>query len=184
MVRDRPALPRSAPWPPQAPIQMPAGTPGSLTSMPPLPSLPADLPSAQDAPGVSALPEPAAPAMPMPMPVATARALVAAVTGGPRADGATSAPADGIPATPPPVASPDEAAPPATSAAGTDIGAAPPVGAAPAGATAAAGGAPGAASSPQQLDELARRLYDPLASRLRAELLLDRERRGLRTDAW
>ncbi|MDN5768099.1 MAG: hypothetical protein L0H96_20500 [Humibacillus sp.] len=35
-----------------------------------------------------------------------------------------------------------------------------------------------------ELDELARRLYDPLASRLRAELLVDRERRGRRTDAW
>ena len=46
--------------------------------------------------------------------------------------------------------------------------------------TAAARPAPTA----QELDELARRLYDPLAARLRAELLIDRERRGQRTDAW
>ncbi|HZO65272.1 MAG TPA: hypothetical protein VFB74_09730 [Kribbellaceae bacterium] len=32
------------------------------------------------------------------------------------------------------------------------------------------------------LDELARRLYDPLTARLRAELWLDRERAGLVTD--
>ncbi len=35
-----------------------------------------------------------------------------------------------------------------------------------------------------ELDELASRLYEPIASRLRAELLIDRERRGQRTDAW
>jgi hypothetical protein len=34
------------------------------------------------------------------------------------------------------------------------------------------------------LDELARRLYDPLTARLRAELWLDRERAGLVTDRW
>lgn len=49
---------------------------------------------------------------------------------------------------------------------------------------AAAGGAPAvAATTPDQLEELARRLVAPLSRRLRAELLLDRERRGLRTDA-
>ncbi|WP_139142742.1 hypothetical protein [Humibacillus sp. DSM 29435] len=40
------------------------------------------------------------------------------------------------------------------------------------------------ATTAQELDELARRLYEPLASRLRTELLVDRERRGQRTDAW
>jgi hypothetical protein len=58
----------------------------------------------------------------------------------------------------------------------------PPAPAAPA-ATAPAAGAPGAAQSPDQLEELARRLVGPLARRLKAEMLLDRERRGLRTDA-
>lgn len=55
------------------------------------------------------------------------------------------------------------------------------------GATAAPPGGASAgqgAQSPQQLDELARRLYDPIAARLKAELLLDRERRGCRTDSW
>jgi hypothetical protein len=51
-------------------------------------------------------------------------------------------------------------------------------------ASGSAHGAGAAGTSTQEFDELARRLYDPLASRLRAELLLDRERRGLRTDAW
>jgi hypothetical protein len=35
---------------------------------------------------------------------------------------------------------------------------------------------------PEELDELAGRLYDRLRSRLRQELLLDRERAGLLTD--
>ncbi|MBB2924043.1 hypothetical protein [Cellulomonas cellasea] len=50
--------------------------------------------------------------------------------------------------------------------------------------------APGAASpttpeatSPEQLDALVRRLVGPLTRQLRADLLLDRERRGRRTDA-
>jgi hypothetical protein len=55
--------------------------------------------------------------------------------------------------------------------------------AAPAGAAAAtaAGAAPGLTASPD-LDELARRLFDPLTARLRAELRLDRERAGVTTD--
>lgn len=39
-----------------------------------------------------------------------------------------------------------------------------------------------AAAPTQNLDDLVRRLYDPLAARLRAELRLDRERAGLITD--
>ena len=35
-----------------------------------------------------------------------------------------------------------------------------------------------------EVDELARKLFEPLMTRLRAELLVERERRGLRTDAW
>jgi hypothetical protein len=45
---------------------------------------------------------------------------------------------------------------------------------------AAAGGA--AQASPEQLEELAKRLAGPLIRRIKAEMLLDRERRGLRTD--
>jgi hypothetical protein len=51
-------------------------------------------------------------------------------------------------------------------------------------ATAGPGGAPptaGAAAA--DLDEMARRLFEPLSARLRAELWLDRERAGLVTDA-
>ena len=40
------------------------------------------------------------------------------------------------------------------------------------------------AESSAQIDELARKLFDPLMLQLRAELLVDRERRGLRTDTW
>lgn len=64
---------------------------------------------------------------------------------------------------------------------------APPDGAArpvPGAATAPAGkqaaGAP--AATPEQLEELAKRLAGPLIRRIKAEMLLDRERRGLRTD--
>ncbi|ANJ25707.1 hypothetical protein [Agromyces aureus] len=53
------------------------------------------------------------------------------------------------------------------------------------GAAAAAGGGAGAGgidTSPAGLETLAARLYGPLARRLKAELLLDRERRGIRID--
>ncbi len=63
----------------------------------------------------------------------------------------------------------------------------PPVAGASAPAAAAAGGAstPAShASSPAGLEELALRLFDPLLVRLRADLLVERERRGLRTDTW
>jgi hypothetical protein len=46
---------------------------------------------------------------------------------------------------------------------------------------AAASGSP-AGATPEQLDELAKRLAGPLIRRIKAEMLLDRERRGLRTD--
>jgi len=41
-----------------------------------------------------------------------------------------------------------------------------------------AGGPPSAGAAASQLDELARRLYEPITARLRAELWLDRERTG------
>jgi hypothetical protein len=50
-------------------------------------------------------------------------------------------------------------------------------------APAAAAAAPTAGTSATDLDEMARRLYEPLSARLRAELWLDRERAGLVTDA-
>ena len=42
---------------------------------------------------------------------------------------------------------------------------------------------PAAGAAAAELDEMARRLYEPLSARLRAELWLDRERAGLVTDA-
>ncbi|WP_344809070.1 hypothetical protein [Microlunatus ginsengisoli] len=56
--------------------------------------------------------------------------------------------------------------------------------AAPASAAAPAGGAaaPGGPASGSDIEEMARRLYEPLSARLRAELWQDRERAGLLTD--
>jgi hypothetical protein len=48
---------------------------------------------------------------------------------------------------------------------------------------AGAAGAPGAAAAGADLDEMARRLFEPLSARLRTELWLDRERAGWMTDA-
>ncbi|WP_211879934.1 hypothetical protein [Pseudarthrobacter albicanus] len=58
-------------------------------------------------------------------------------------------------------------------------------GPAPQGAAARGAAAPGAAppATPDQLEDLAKRLAGPLIRRIKAEMLLDRERRGLRTDA-
>ena len=44
-----------------------------------------------------------------------------------------------------------------------------------------AGAAPGGATD---VEALAQRLFSPMLRRIKAELLLDRERRGMRTDAW
>jgi hypothetical protein len=41
---------------------------------------------------------------------------------------------------------------------------------------------PPAGAKPPDLDELARRLYEPLSARLKAELWLDRERAGVMSD--
>ncbi|WP_407922363.1 hypothetical protein, partial [Agromyces humi] len=49
-------------------------------------------------------------------------------------------------------------------------------------APAASGAASVDASSPEAIEKLAQRLYGPLVRRLKAELLLDRERRGIRID--
>jgi hypothetical protein len=70
-----------------------------------------------------------------------------------------------------------ESSPPASEPA-TDTSAAPPV-TTPVPPPAAGGG--GAAPS-ADLDEMARRLYEPLTARLRAELWLDRERAGVTSD--
>jgi hypothetical protein len=56
-------------------------------------------------------------------------------------------------------------------------GSAEPVGPAPAPALGAA-----AVPAAADLDEMARRLFEPLSARIRAELWLDRERAGLMTD--
>jgi len=92
--------------------------------------------------------------------------------------------------------SPDAAAPPAAapvtappevsgaSSAAEANGEEPPAGPTPAAPERLAGapGVPGAAT-PDQLEELAKRLAGPLIRRIKAEMLLDRERRGLRTDS-
>jgi hypothetical protein len=100
----------------------------------------------------------------------------------------------GTPATPLPTAGPTAAPPlpdppsPGTRDApatvdGTTVGGSA-VGGSAVGTPAPATGAPGSgtAGAPADLDELARRLFDPLSARLRAELRLDRERAGVHTD--
>jgi len=73
----------------------------------------------------------------------------------------------------PPAADPPGAAPVVARAGET---------AAPAGTSAGpAGAAPGGATD---VEALAQRLFHPMLRRMKAELLLDRERRGMRTDAW
>ena len=64
---------------------------------------------------------------------------------------------------------------------GTTAGAAGAAAQGPASRGAAASGTP-AGATPEQLEELAKRLTGPLIRRIKAEMLLDRERRGLRTD--
>jgi hypothetical protein len=58
----------------------------------------------------------------------------------------------------------------------------------PAAATGAAGsaspGQPTGSTSPTEIDNLVRRLYDPIVRRLKAELQLDRERAGRSLDLW
>ena len=58
--------------------------------------------------------------------------------------------------------------------------------AAPAAAAGSASGATpgGAAQGGEDVEALAQRLFPPMLRRLKNEFLLDRERRGMRTDAW
>jgi hypothetical protein len=49
---------------------------------------------------------------------------------------------------------------------------------------AATPGQPTGATSPTEIDNLVRRLYDPIVGRLKAELQLDRERAGRSLDLW
>lgn len=93
---------------------------------------------------------------------------------------------DGLPGTPdaaaPPEAAPAPAPPEVSSAAETDRHESP-AGPAPAAPERSAGASgPPSAPTPDQLEELAKRLAGPLIRRIKAEMLLDRERRGLRTD--
>jgi hypothetical protein len=67
----------------------------------------------------------------------------------------------------------DEATPPASGPA-SDTSSAPPL--------ATSAPPPAGGGSSVDLDEMARRLYEPLTARLRAELWLDRERAGVTSD--
>jgi hypothetical protein len=80
-------------------------------------------------------------------------------------------------------ADPDE--PATTSAPATTGPAATPDALGPAGAVGAViPGQPTGSNSPTEIDNLVRRLYDPLVRRLKAELQLDRERAGRSLDLW
>jgi hypothetical protein len=67
---------------------------------------------------------------------------------------------------------------PVEPAPGVETAAAPVIG------TSGAAGAAGRAGGKEDDEELVQRLFPPILRRLKSELLLDRERRGRRTDAW
>ncbi len=107
-------------------------------------------------------------AVPMPLPPVPAPTTVAV----------QARPTDDEPPTVAAPAPPPAADPPGTAAVVARAGepaATPGAAAAPAGA--AAGGA-------TDVEALAQQLFNPMLRRMKAELLLDRERRGMRTDAW
>jgi hypothetical protein len=122
------------------------------SSMPRVPSVPG-LPSAPSMPGLPSMP--AVPSMPN-LPTAPSMPAVPSMPD--------------LPAVPDLPSVPDlphvSALPPAAAGAAGAVGAA---------AGAVAGGLP-------SMDELVRRLFDPLAARIKAEIRLDRERAGLITD--
>lgn len=93
-----------------------------------------------------------------------------------------------MPVTPEPAAAPPETAPaPEMAATPPQMTAAPPEASAAApeaGGASAAAPAAQAAAAGQEPEELLKKLYDPLVRRLKAELWLDRERRGALTDRW
>jgi hypothetical protein len=112
--------------------------------------------------------------VPMPLPPVPAPTTVA-VQAMPTDDGPSRVPA----AAPPPAPDPPDPAPVVARAAEPAVSPGPPAG--PSGAAGAAGAAAGAATD---VEALAQRLFHPMLRRMKAELLLDRERRGMRTDAW
>lgn len=93
----------------------------------------------------------------------------AAETGASADDSTVERSADALPALAPMVIQREgDASPPAAARGGGDAG--------------GAAGATGAAGSEQQLDDLARKLYDKIGLRLRRELLVERERAGVLID--
>ncbi|MGW5151727.1 hypothetical protein [Rhodococcus koreensis] len=84
---------------------------------------------------------------------------------------------DDVPEDPPPVAQRQGEGPPPTESV-TDFGAPNASGSAPPASTAA----PPAGPASPNIDELASRLYEPIVTRIKTELWLDRERAGLLAD--
>ncbi len=163
-----------------APSTAPIFTPGSAATR-----------TASDAPATTPT-MPGPPAMPVaPAPAATPmvqRSFAAMFAGSSGSTGGTAgSPAAENPgfttvqlqpaSEPPPAATPESATAPAPEPMPEPT---PPPAAGAAAAT--AGAAPTAGAAAADLDEMARRLFEPLSARLRAELWLDRERAGLVTD--
>lgn len=157
------ALPGALPTPPGMP-SMP-----TLPSMPSLPSMPLAVPSMPSLPSV---PDPAAALGSLPGLAGVAGAAAGALPGG----------LPGLPGLGGPAEVPRDATEVAVPGAG---GGAPGGSAAPAAGGAAGAGSAGAdASTPEQIEALAGKLLNPMLRRIKSELLLDRERHGLRTDSW
>lgn len=103
-----------------------------------------------------------------------------------RAAGPAADPGPGSPAGAPAVQRAGEETFPATEATAASPGSVPTAaesGTAPAGPATAPAPAADEEMSQEQVDELAKRLVGPIVRRIKADMLLDRERRGLRIDA-
>jgi hypothetical protein len=154
----------------QQAVDVPLGT--AVTTAPPT-APPTARPAVRPTPTPTLVQREVRDVVPMPLPPVPAPTTVA-VQAMPTDDGPPT-----VPPAPPPAPDPPGPAPVVARAGEPAATTGTPAG--PAGAAGAAGGAPGGATD---VEALAQRLFNPMLRRMKAELLLDRERRGMRTDAW
>ena len=166
-----PGMPSGLPSLPNLPPGLPAlpnmpGLPSGLPSLPNVPGIPSGLPSLPGMPSMPGVPD--LPSMPGAVDEIRDRAGSAVSTASDAVSGAVGQAADTA------TGALGQAADTASGAVGQAVDAAK-------GAVGQATGAAGALAA-ASTDELVRRLFDPLAARLKAELRLDRERAGFVTD--
>ena len=163
-----PGMPSGLPSLPNLPSGLPAlpNMPGLPSGLPSMPNLPSGLPSLPGMPSMPGIPD--LPSMPGAVDEIRDRAGSAVSTASDAVSGAVGQAADTA------TGALGQAADTASGAVGQAVDAAK-------GAVGQATGAAGALAA-ASTDELVRRLFDPLAARLKAELRLDRERAGFVTD--